>query len=262
PKSVSGARVAVLYFENEGQRLRTRSYSGFAQALAESNIPYDVLVDGDGGFVSAELDSFDLQRYEVVVVPQALHLAPSQRDALHAYVTKGGRALVADADGLDIPKRQFEVVRGEGKFILMPRVELPGFGKVDLGEAYSREYDEAYRRRIESLVVANSSEVLEVKGVDRTVTATVQLQEDEGRIIVHLVNADYDPESDRMRSKRDVILRVRRPDFYRFPREAHVYSPDLPEGADDKPLALPPTVRGGFIEVIVPELEVYSVVVL
>jgi hypothetical protein len=100
--------------------------------------------------------------------------------------------------------------------------------------------------------------VLEVVGIGPTVCAYPFFQPEEQRIVVHLVNSDYIPAQNRMRPKENVPLRVRRPEFYQNRRRARVLSPDFPQQTS---VNVTPVLEDDFIEVVVPRLDVYDVLV-
>jgi hypothetical protein len=264
PRAETGAKVAILYIENEGMRYRTDSYMGMAQALAESSIPFDVLIDGGDGFVPLTLNEEKLEPYQLVILPQALDLAPQQKATVESYVSGGGTILTADPEVFG-SSREGEIARGKGKVVMLgsggpeegPR---PKRGAWDYAAWYYHEYIDRIRAHIAKLVREHSDTVLELEGADRTVSAYPHLYPDEKRVVIHLVNSDYDAENNRMRPKQGLRIRLRRPGFYEQARLARVYSPDLP--ADGQGRELMPIVKDDFIELTIPALDVYDLVVL
>ncbi len=98
--------------------------------------------------------------------------------------------------------------------------------------------------------------------MDRTFCVYPCYQPSEGRILIHMVNSDYDAEANRMRPKEGITIRLRRPEFYKEVREARIYSPDFPDEGEGRGLAVTPTLEGDFIELTVPRLDVYNVIVI
>lgn len=245
PNATTGANVAVLYLESEGQRYRGPSYLGLTQALAESSIPFDVIVDGGDGFVPVELTAEDLKPYELVILPQALGLAPAQIQALQTFAKNGGNVLAADATGAG--------------FELLPQVETADGTRKDAGAAYFAEYDDAVRRQIADAVNSRAEAVLDLENAGRTVSAYPRHDSSGRRLVVHLVNSDYDTAANAMRSKQDIRIRVRRPAWYKEARPVTVYSPDFAGAATAE---CPAKIEGGYVEVTIPNLEVYDLVVL
>jgi len=173
----------------------------------------------------------------------------------------GGIVLAGDTEEFGVSGDEPEATAGEGRFLALPKVQVAGRGPRDLAEAYLRTYDYALRERIASIVTAHiqAIAIFEMPGADRTTTGYPYLQLEEKRMLIHLVNSDYDAEAFRMRPKQDIVLRIRRPAFYERLREAHIYSPDFPDGASDSVM---PELQGDFIRVHVPRLEVCAVIVL
>jgi len=249
PAWETGANVAVLYIENEGMRTRTETYVGAATALAESNIPFDVVVDGGTDFVPATLRADDLRAYDAVIAPAASHLADTQRQALVAYVAGGGTLITPDAAGFEGEEP------GKGEFVLLEKS-----GDSDIAAAYSRTFDDGLRARLASLVREHAEPTLEAPGADRTLSVYPRYQPGAKRAVVHLINSDYDKETGKMRPKKDVQVRLKRPAFMKDAPSARIYSPDFDDIHDTKPLDV--RTEGEWLEFTLPELDVYSVVVV
>lgn len=256
------ARVAVLHVENEALRDRTASVRGVAQALVESSIPFDTLVDGDGRYLPVELAPERLDPYETVYVPCSRGLEPSQREAILHWAAAGGTLVLPDPEEFPVPRRQDEVAYGRGRILVPRRLERPDGTSCDLGTAYRLSYEDEVRRRIAALARRGRKPGFELLGADRTVWAVPSLLEDRGELIVHVVNSDYDGERDEMRPKEGLRVRLRAPAGWRPGAIAYRLSPDggKPEGRE----VSTPIVRagGGWVEVEVGRVAVWTVVVL
>jgi hypothetical protein len=259
PRAETGAKVAVLYIENEGQRYRCNSYMGLAQALAESNIPFDVLIDGGDGIVPVTLTENKLKPYELVVLPHALYLTQAQRDSLNTFVEDGGTVLTADPGEFDIAEAAQVRNVGAGRYVAFPEIRQGESTSRDLGGEYFAEYDDAVRVLIADSVNKYADSVLQVLGEDRSVCVYTRYDTSPERLVIHLVNSDYDPDGNVMRRKENLQVRVKRPAFYDTVRPARIYSPDV---AGTSPVECPVTIADDFIELSVAELDVYSIVVL
>jgi len=252
--ATTGADIAVLFIENEGQRFRTGSFVGMCQALAESNIPFDVITDGGDGFVPVELTAAQLQGYSLVIIPQALELAPQQKEAIQSYVKEGGYVLSPEAAEM----RPEDVESSdEARYVVLPRVEAGDAGIKDLAEAYCLDYEDSVRGEIRDLVQKWVTPVLEVSPSERTFSVYPYYQAE--RLVLHLVNTDYDSASDEMRPKKDVQIRVKRPTAYEESGSGKLYTPEQAGNAAEEV-----AVRsdGAFLIVEVPVVDVYAVVVL
>jgi hypothetical protein len=262
PPQETGASVAVLFVENDGQRYRTGSYVGIAQALAESNIPFDIVIDGDGGYVPVTLTPDALKKYQLVIMPQALYLTPAQKEALESYVAAGGSLLIADAREFGLSADEPEVVRERGRFVILPTVHVEGKGECDLGMAYFLTYADTTRQKIAATVKRYGGSMLDVSVMDRTVCVYPYYQPLKKRVILHMVNSDYDTEANRMRPKKGITIRIKRPHYYESGRAARISSPDFPAHGAESTMTVMPEIKGDFIELRVPTLDVYNIILL
>lgn len=258
PEAASGATVAVLFIENEGQRYRTESFQGVAQALAESQIPFDVLVDGGDAYVPVTLKSADLAPYDLVVLPHALELHDTQLEAIYAFIQQGGHVLTFDPESFDLPNETATVERGQGRLIVLPKIEH-NKANTDPAALYLQTYDDNYRKRIADAVNANAKSVVEVAPADRSLEANLWYQHGPRRTVLHLVNTDYDPTKDAMRPKSNITVRFAKPPYQEVPPEsATLISPDAPSATINVSEA--PGSDGELWQLTVPHLDVYNVI--
>lgn len=262
PKSETGADVALLYIENEAERFRALSYLGFAQALVESNVPFDVITDGGDGFLPAKLTEKALSKYRLVIPTEAIDLDPAQKKAVEDYVTHGGTVLTSDPETFGLASGDKESAREKGKIIVLPKTDVPGQGPCDLGLAYQTAYADSVRQQIAGLVKQYGGSTLDVSGADVTVSVYPRYQPEAKRILLHVVNSDYDPAANQMRPKKDLTIRLKQPEFYKDVREARILSPDFQGEAATAGVITKPAIKDGYIEVTVPNLDVYNIVVL
>jgi len=95
-----------------------------------------------------------------------------------------------------------------------------------------------------------------LKNPDRKVVAYPYYSSAQRTVVVHLLNCDHDLKTDRVVPKSNLVLRIKRPEFP--PEEnAILLSPDT-----NKVLSLKTTYHDDHVEIIIPHLEVYSLVVL
>ena len=90
----------------------------------------------------------------------------------------------------------------------------------------------------------------------RMVVAYPYYQAEKERIVVHLVNYDHDRKTDKVNPKANLILLIKKPDF-NIKGIAYVISPDF-----KKNVTLSPKILDKHVEVKIPELKVYNVVVI
>jgi len=255
PKSTVPANVAILYVENEGQRFQTNAYQGVAQALSESQIPFGIVTDGGDALLAANLNAAALEPYDVLVLPNALFLVEQQKQALEGYMEQGGTVLMSPAPGHEAEMWSSE----HDNAIPLPVVDANGT-EMDLASAYFQTYDDAQREQLASLVREHADNMLEVDGLDRTACVFPYIQDAEQRVVLHLVNYDYDKEANVMRPKTDITIRLKQPEFMTAAREGKLYSLDLPDAVDGQAISC--ELADGYLVVQVPELKNYSLIVL
>jgi hypothetical protein len=266
----SGSPLALLFLMNERGRTVPAvcpSYLGFAQALTEGNVPFDVVFDGDGHYVKDRLTTADLSPYHAVLIPSPLSPTEAQKRAVQEFVRGGGIVLCQEAELLGLTGGE---TRKDGA--LPPNVvERLSFGRGqvwvisgkvseawtdDIGANYFRSYEPAMRSEVCRL--ADAAGALSMTPTDQSglVTAFPLLQPQQQRLVVHLVNCDIDDASDSIREKTNVALTVPRPEFLRGPLVASL---EVPGG---QPEALAVAATDTALTLTVPRLGVSGAVVI
>lgn len=241
--------LAILYLYGEGMRNKVGAYYGLARALAESNIPYEVVFAGDGYYLPDKLKATDLEPYKTLIVPSMVEVTNDQRAVVDQYLQKGGTVIYYDAGKL--PESG-----GTGKGVLMPKVTTDR-GECDLATAYHETNDRRYREQLAEFVRHEAGELMSVQADGDNVVVYPAWQEKDRRLVLHVVNYDHDRDTDAVHEKQNVVIRVKAPGRLRGRLAADVLSPD--EGiATDAAV----TNKGGFIELTLPRLAVYEVVVV
>ena len=245
-ESFIDTEVAILYLYGEGMREKTDTYLGLAQALAESNIPFEVIFAGDGQYLEDSLTLDDLQTCSLVLIPSVIKITENQEKVIKEYVSKGGKTLIFNPEEIGLEPDGDEMEYGEGVFIISDQ---------DLGAGYFQTYDNELRKKIEAVVKANSKEVLEVKNTGRKVVAFPYCRPSEKKVVVHLVNYNHRRWNDKVKTKHNLAIRIKEPDF--IVNQAYVLSPSRNEK-----IMLAYDVDNGYVEMTIPELKVYAVVVI
>ncbi|HMA83709.1 MAG TPA: hypothetical protein VKP59_05725 [Candidatus Thermoplasmatota archaeon] len=174
--------VSLLFLYSKGMREHMNTYLGCAQALAESHIPFEVVFDGDGMYLNASLSFEDIKDYPVLIIPSLLKITPEQKNVIKTYVQEGGVALIFDAEEMDLDDFTGEVSYGNGLFYIF---------KEDLAKKYFETYDDSYRRLLADTISSYSDISLLINNNDRKIIATPYYQNDNNRVILHLVNYDH-----------------------------------------------------------------------
>lgn len=213
---------------------RWTSFSGVAQALAESNVQFEAVVS----FAGRPLDAATLGAFPRVAVVGAQDADGSDLAALNQYAASGGTLVVLGAGREEVPGLE-----------AAPRVT---FVARDVGGDYLDSYQDGDRRLIRDAVMGDASPRVRLSIDDRTVTAVAYRSG--GQVVVHLINFDHDMVTDTVRRKLDLSLAIDLGGA--APEAAELLAP----GSAAMPLAH--QLTGPSVEVTLPELDYYAIVTL
>ena len=278
-KPESAADVAVLHSYATMAFNNDRPYQStflFEQALIQARVPFDIIFDRHLS---------DLSRYRVLVLADQESLSDEQMERIRAFVKRGGGLVatehtslltpwrsrrrdfgLADLFGVHAPEfvpwpRQPESIlridpvrrrEGEGRVVYLPEVK-PAVEKPAAEPMTSRYWHLPvnWKELVESVRWASGGEpLLEIEG-PLTVTAELQSQERENRLLLHLVN--YGMEEYPL--VRDLQINFKSGEGE--VRKVYTLSPDGGEIPDLKFRA-----DGNRIRFTLPRLETYTLVVI
>jgi hypothetical protein len=154
-------------------------YRIVAAGLAAEAVPFDVVLFPDGVTAPDRVGPESLSRYETVIVPDCWSLTANQARVLGAYLDQGGRVVVVDRFGENLPVDEQTAL-----------LSHPGICRA----------------------TATDVEALQPGGPQVTVSAPLGVNIHrlaDGWAAVHLVDFDYDAGSDAVQWRRDVELGVR-----------------------------------------------------
>jgi hypothetical protein len=221
---------------------KSNTYLGCAQALAESQIPFDVIFDGDGKYINETLNSSELS-YSVLVIPSVVDITTKQETIIKEYVESGGIAIVFDPEEIGFTPVEGEVPYGNGSFY---------FFLEDKGSLYFQTYNNKYRGDLVSVVKSYSNEGIYIQNAKRRVVAYPYYQEE--RLILHLVNYDRLGIIDFVWPKFSIDMQIKKPPF--DVDKAYVISPHFSQKQD-----LNLTITENHISFTVPYLRIYNVII-
>jgi hypothetical protein len=185
-EAVPRNEIAVLYLDSSIGRSPQRhfAYVALAQALSEAGYQFDVVYSGNGVYSSDALDMDRLAAYSRVLVPHAEGCTPPQRDVLVKYARRPGCELVVFATA-----------------------DLDGLGRQADGQVLS-DFWSAYRGRDRDAIIAqvHGAEDSRIRSSDPAVVATRYARGN--MLLLHLLNYNYDVETDTIRTVRDLQLTV------------------------------------------------------
>ncbi len=238
--------VGVLYLYGEGMRNNSDSYLGMGQLLAESNIPYKVIFDGDGIYLEETLTLDKLNKYELVIVPNVVDITSFQEMLLKQYVQNGGIAVVNDPEELDLDAIEGEQSYGDGKFYVMLE---------DKGYEYFHSYNDKYRQDVIEVIDLYIDQMITIKNGNRKIVAYPYYQPDEERVVIHMVNYDHRFIFDFIRPKIFIKIEIQKPGFN--VSSVKVLSPDFLNKIE-----LEFDIIENTLSFTVPLLRIYDVVIV
>ena len=238
--------TAVVYFFGKGMQNNTGNYLGLCQILAESNIPYDVIFDGDGQYLNTTLTLQNHSKYHMILVPSVVDITTQQKTLVKEFVASGGTAVVFDPEELGFPANEGPYNYGNGTFYFMLQ---------DIPALYYQTYTDSYRTSFLDAIDSSIEEHLKIKNANRKIVGYPYYQPGEKRHILHLINYDCGALFDIIWPKSNIQIQMKL--LLPSVSSVTVISPDFSEKQN-----IPFTITDGLIEFIVPTLRLYDVVVI
>jgi hypothetical protein len=220
---------------------------GLAQALTDLSIQYDVVFAPDGQVLPDQLALEDLLRYPTLIVPWAYALNDDQIGLLADYAQQGGQLIILGDLGThdeDKNPREAAIAANLERLgaTVLPDLDLETYLNDPQGGAAAAilaEVDALFPYR--QVAISDSS-------------VTAQLYQGDQTLYVHLVNKDL--EESGFQPRRDFQIQVALPTGFRDATQATYLAP---EGAST---TLPVAQQGDIVEVTIPSLEVYGVIMI
>jgi hypothetical protein len=238
--------IGVLYLYGEGMRDNSDSYLGLGQLLAESNIPYEVIFDGDGLYLNETLTIDKLNEYELIIIPNVIDITSTQEMIIKEYVQNGGIAIINDPEELNLENTEGEQSYRDGYFYVMLE---------DKGYEYFYSYNDKYRSEVTEIIYSYIEEVIAIKNSDRKVVAFPYYQLDEDRVVVHLVNYNHHFLFDIIRPRLFVKIEIKKPSF--DINSVSMITSDFPINME-----IDFSVEDDYVSFTIPLLRIYDVVII
>ena len=270
------ADVALVYthatmgFNNDRPAV---SFMLFAQTLIQAKIPFDLIFDEH---------LKDLSKYRVLVLADQECLSDEQLDLIRKFVQKGGGLVATEHTslytawrwrrlefglhdlwpvaapawrGIDTPEEVIKTdpVRGQvgrGRVVYVSEVK-PALSK-PTGEPMTSQYwklPENWRELVDSVRWAAGGQLTLEVAAPLTVTAELLTQPKTGRLLLHLINYDFE----RTPSIENIQVRLR------GRQEGKNLSMLSPDGQAQ---TLTPTMREGELAFTIPTLRAYTVALI
>lgn len=255
-------QVAILYpvaaYTGEAD-----GYYGAALALLEAGVQFDALVSGDGRMFANTVTLDTLRQYPLLVLASPGAMSAAQVELVLAYLSAGGYVLTWGSIGEADELGQLDVQRpSDWRTVQTVGERRVGEGTVhnlspnELGREYFRARDAATRTRIVDAVAGVVTPDVAV-GQPEVVALTYQ-HSSAPALVVHLVNYNYDIDSDSVTTFNNLAVTFRPPAGFSLDgMHARLLSPDFAE-ADDVPY----DIRDGIVFFDVPRLAYYGVLVV
>lgn len=242
-ETASLARVAVVYsvpsflwrisplFGMHGYSQRA-SIHGFARALGDLHIPYDIVIFGHSDLYEDDPALKDLSKYDLVILPNVDCMNDRQTEALKQYAKQGG-AIVASGE---VATRDENYVRrssnvldqlaqlaGKRVALLTGQPEVSYWTNVIVKGIDDQASLQRIFRAVETLakipsIVADNRRLVSVN--------LLWLPTPSPRLILHIINYNYDFETDSVKTQEEIPVRIRIPTDFRVGR-VECLSPDL-----------------------------------
>jgi len=264
----SGSPAAFLFLYNDRGRMIPGvypSYSGLAQAFIEGNYPFDVLFAGDDGYVKDRLRPESLQGYRTLIVPSPIAPTKNQQTIVKEFVRSGGTVVCQEPArlGFEVPRTlKSEIPYLAGSFtcgkgsVTVLKGDVTETWTNDIGSNFFRDYRPELRTQICDLAERiGLSPVLE-REPDGLICAFPTLQPSKNRVVVHVVNYDVDYDTDAVREKIGITVRIPRPPFLKGEVICELYALGLPQ-----PARLNVTASDNTVSCTIPRLSIAATVV-
>lgn len=244
----STSKIAVLYPLSSAIRSGTDEFYRISDFLLNSHFQYDVLFAGDNDWMEDNLSLSQLNEYEVVILPNTCSLSDQQVNLLISYAESGGNILAFGDIGSHDEKGN-EVERALLSSLLIEGSNDFGLGKfIYSGDLPTREEAGGILSGlIQPCIQTNANE---------NVVMIEYWNNETHSIIIHLINYNYDIETQHLTSQQNIDLEVAlTSELLGKELIASYESPDW-TGTEE----LDYTVSDGRIQFQIPNLEFYGVV--
>lgn len=211
----SMARTAVLFSyatQNHLSDPQHASWRGLNYALLDGQVQYDVVAMGDDIWMPDTFTQTSLAPHDLVFMPRLAYLTDEQVDILLPFVDDGG-TIVAWGETGRYDETGQEVDRPELAALREPGTHAYGNGWFvsltwDPGDAYRQTHDPAVRQQLVSYV-SDHADPVTTTSAERTLNVLAYERLEGKQLVAHLVNYDYDIETDEVEATGSFTLTVK-----------------------------------------------------
>jgi len=241
----SFSNVGILFLYSEGMRTHINTYLGCAQALAESNIPFEVIFDGDGLYLNSSLSVEEIDNFKVIIIPSVSDITESQKQVIKEYVEHGGKAVVFDAKSLGLEVSFGEWFYGDGLFYIFDE---------NIGKKYFETYEESYQQILSSTIKNYADSIIQISPSERKILGIPYYQEQNNQVILHLINYDHIGFFDFIWPHSNIKIQLRKP--------SNPVTTVLLKNIDGTEFQLDFTLQNNYLNFTVPKLKDYAIIII
>jgi hypothetical protein len=239
------------------------AFAGYARALEEAHIQYDILIFGHPELWDDRQALARLSKYSAVILPYADSISEAQRAALVEYVRGGGKLIVVGDPRREVGIRTEDYVWRDTP-ALQPILADPGKGKiVSVPLEVAKRYFENVRQgrpdpsNFNRLITLLEDE-RQFAALSAPPSVGLNVWKQGQKLLLHLVNYAYDVNTDSMNPVQNIKVSIPYEELG-LPQLSGVrlFSPDF-----DSPQDLSFSRERGTISFSVPQLKVWDIVVI
>jgi hypothetical protein len=236
-------------FLGQPNEIQRKTFLGYARALEEGHLPYDVIIFGHPELWDDTAMLSQLSKYNYLILPYIDCISDRHLQAINSFVTNGGILIAVGGPDFLATKDEDHALRdGPG----LTNIALnPGNGRVVFIQETKVTNFYNFRDNLSELTLPFSENVFIV--TDAPPEVGLNILEQNGRILVHLVNYDYSFNEDTFRGKKDIRIKLRISEVCYI----KLISPEIEEKN-----ILQFSVEGNYTTFTVPELKVWDVIVI
>lgn len=232
-----------------------------ARLLEDKHIPYEVVILGHPDFYDDTENLARMGKYKTLIVPFADCISDKHADAIIDWTRAGGKLVLWGQVGT----RNEELAQRDTP-VFDSLIADPGLGTVEIvSEALAGEYRNEIPgadNTIANMIIDTVSPVIETTNLPETVWINVWHHGAGPMISVQMVNYNANVEADTIAPAHDFTLRIKCPDNVTYVQAMYYFTDYLTPGAScPRPQSLPFVQQGNTLEVEVPNLDAFGVIV-
>ena len=282
------APVGVLYSYSLATSNQHWAYLGLAQMLYEAGIPFETIFADANSKRWSKLSRSQLEKYKLLIIPITGSLDTQNVDTISDYALAGGKVICFDRNSLFPWTESIEPEclnkysdvgdsTGPADRMLYFKSYMVGRGNMAVctrmlqdsttrsanpGTAYYNSYSgEIINGLIENVRLFWSEKFpILIPQDQREWSVLAYSQPEQNRVILHMLNYDYDSDLDDFKRKENLEIRIKNSDFGFLPNDDLDCCAFSPCRSDS--LGLLYEQEGEYLTIKVPDLYIYELIVI